>query len=146
MFTLNNNYMLLRYAIYGITGFLIEIFWTGLGSLLTGNLALKSTTYLWMFFIYGMAVFFEPIHNRIRRENFIIRGFIWVSLIYLIEFSSGFILDRLIGFCPWDYTQSTSYTYLGYIRLDYFPAWFLAGLFFERFHDYLDKKTRRLYI
>ncbi len=124
----------------------MEVIWTGFGSLLTGNLALTGTTFLWMFFIYGSAVLFEPIHNKVRRENFLVRGFIWVFLIYLIEFSTGFILDKLIGFCPWDYSRYTTYTLLGYIRFDYFPAWFLVGMLFEKVHDLLDKRTQNLNI
>lgn len=139
----NTIYMLIRFVLYGLTGFLIEVLWTGFGSLISGNLALTGTTYLWMFFIYGLAVFLEPIHNRIRREHFLIRGFIYVLLIYVIEFSSGFILDTLIGYCPWDYTASTRYTFFGYIRLDYFPAWLFAGFLFERFHDFLDSRLQR---
>lgn len=138
--------MLQRYVLYGLIGFLLEVFWTGLGSLLMGNFALTGTTYLWMFFIYGLAVFFEPIHNRIRRENFLVRGLVWVSLIYLIEFSSGFILDKLIGYCPWDYIRSTPYTFFGYVRFDYLPAWFVAGMFFEKVHDFIDKRTQYLKI
>ncbi len=115
-----------------------------MGSLLIGNYALTSTTYLWMFFIYGLAVFFEPIHDRIRSENFLIRGFVWVFLIYAIEFSTGFLLEKIIGYCPWDYSNSTAYTFFGYIRLDYFPAWFIAGMLFERFHNYMDRKARDL--
>ena len=138
----NTINMLIRFVLYGLAGFLIEVLWTGFWSLLSGNLALTSTTYLWMFFIYGLAVFLEPIHNKIRREHFFIRGFIYVLFIYAIEFSSGFILDTLIGYCPWDYSGSTRYTFFGYIRLDYFPAWFFAGFIFEKLHDLFDIKVK----
>lgn len=136
--------MLTHFIFYGLCGFIIEIIWTGFGSLILGDLSLKSKTYLWMFFIYGMAVFFEPIHKIIRRENFIIRGLIWVFLIYFIEFSSGFLLDTFIGFCPWDYSHSTKYTFYGYIRLDYFFPWFIAGLLFEKLHDLIDRFEDKL--
>ncbi len=133
--------MLTHYIIYGLSGLLLETFWTGFGSLFSGDISLTSRTYLWMFFIYGLGVFFEPIHDRIRRENFFIRGLIWVSLIYLIEFSTGFFLDKVVGACPWNYLTKTKFTLFGYIRFDYFPAWFIAGLLFEKYHDFLDKKV-----
>ncbi|RKD34418.1 putative ABC transporter permease [Thermohalobacter berrensis] len=136
--------MLTRYIIYGFSGLIIEIFWTGLGSLFSGNLSLTGHTYIWMFFIYGFAVFLEPIHDKIRNNNIFLRGIVWTVLIYTIEFFSGMLLDYLIGICPWDYTKSTKYTLYGYIRLDYFPAWFLAGIFFERFHDFLDSKIAHI--
>jgi uncharacterized membrane protein len=37
---------------------------------------------------------------------------------------------------PWDYT-GTPLAVAGVIRLDYAPAWFVAGLLFERLHDWL---------
>lgn len=141
MFFNHNIIMVTHFIIYGLTGLLIEVFWTGFDALISGNLNLTGHTYIWMFFIYGLAILFEPIHDKIRRENFIFRGLIWVLLIYAIEFLSGFFLKSLIGNCPWDYTQSTNFTFWGYIRFDYFPAWFIVGLLFEKFHDFLNKRV-----
>lgn len=141
----HNIFMLTHFILYGFLGILIEVFWTGLWSLLSGDLSLTGHTYIWMFFIYGLAVFLEPIHDKIRSENLFIRGFIWVFLIYFVEFISGFLLDKLIGACPWDYRKSTRYTLFGYIRIDYLPAWFVGGLFFEKFHDFLDKRKLNLF-
>ncbi len=132
--------MLTHFIIYGLLGMLMEVFWTGLHSLLSGNLNLISKTSIWMFFIYGSAILLEPIHDKIRRKNIILRGLAWVLLIYGIEFLSGFLLEKLIGSCPWDYRSSTRYTLKGYIRFDYFPAWFIVGLVFEKIHDLLDKR------
>lgn len=131
--------MLTHFAVYGLLGMLMEVFWTGLHSLLSGDLNLISNTSIWMFFIYGTAVFLEPIHHKIRRKNVLFRGITWVLLIYCIEFLSGFLLDILVGSCPWDYRNSTKYTLKGYIRFDYFPVWFFVGLLFEKIHDLLDK-------
>ncbi len=136
--------MLTHFVLYGLLGMLMEIFWTGLHSLLSGDLNLISKTSIWMFFIYGSAVFLEPIHDNIRRKNIFIRGVVWAVLIYAIEFLSGFLLEQLIGSCPWDYRDSTKYTIRGYIRFDYFPAWFIVGLLFEKVHDFFDEKLTRI--
>ena len=117
----------------------MEIFWTGLGSLLKGNLMLSSVTYLWMFPIYGLAVFFERIHDYIKELPWFIRGVIWVALILTLEYWTGWLLKSFLGRCPWDYSDVTPYHIQGFIRLDYIPAWFLAGLIFERIHKALDK-------
>ena len=130
--------MIPHYLIYGVAGLLIEIFWTGMGSLISGNYALTGQTYLWMFFIYGLAVFLEPIHDLIRSKSILIRGFIWITLIYFIEFSTGLLLRLFIGYCPWDYSNATTLTLWGLIRFDYAPAWFIAGIMFEKLHDWLD--------
>lgn len=126
--------------IYGLTGLTMEVFWTGLGSFFAGDFGLTGHTYIWMFFIYGLAVFLEPVHDRIREKSVIVRGLVWVILIYAIEFASGFILQTLIGYCPWDYRMVTKYTFWGFIRLDYVPVWFVVGMIFERYHDFLDIK------
>lgn len=113
-----------------------------MGSLFSGNYNLTGHTFLWMIFIYGMGVFFEPIHDRIRDKNIFIRGFIWASLIFTIEFSTGYILDLLLGGCPWDYSKASKLAFYGYIRLDYLPVWFIVGLIFERYHDFLDQYVK----
>lgn len=114
----------------------MEIVWTGLYSMINGNLKLEAFTNLWMFFIYGSAVFLEPIHDIISRWRWFVRGIIWVILIWGIEYTSGLVLKNTLGVYPWLYTGS--YAVQGLIRLDYAPAWFAAGLIFERIHRTLD--------
>jgi uncharacterized membrane protein len=119
-------------------GWVIEIFWTGLGSLLRGDLNLSGFTYLWMLPIYGSAVFLESLHDQIRTMPWLARGMVWAAVILMIEYAAGWILQLVLGSCPWDYRGYTQYTLDGLIRLDYAPAWFVVGLIFERFHDWLD--------
>lgn len=127
-----------RFIIYGLTGWCLEVFWTGLGSLFHGDVKLSSQTYIWMFLIYGLAVFLEPIHDRIRKWPVALRGGVYSILIFSIEYATGTLLRIFIGVCPWDYSDSP-FSVNGIIRLDYFPVWFVTGLLFERAHDYLDK-------
>ncbi|MGO1367907.1 MAG: putative ABC transporter permease [Senegalia sp. (in: firmicutes)] len=91
-----------------------------------------------MIFIYGSGAFLEKIHDLIREKNIIIRGGLWVVLILSIELITGFLLQKLIGVCPWDYTGSSPYALFGLIRIDYIPYWFVLGLIFEKIHDFLD--------
>lgn len=128
----------IRFIIYGLIGWITEVVFTGMGSIIAGSWYLTGYTYLWMFPIYAMAIFLEPLHDRIRYVAWPIRGLIYVGVILLIEYFAGFLLDMTIGFCPWSYTGRTLYTIDGYIRLDYAPFWFMAGLIFERIHDFLD--------
>ncbi|MGI6588652.1 MAG: putative ABC transporter permease [Peptococcia bacterium] len=131
--------MVKRFVIYGLLGWTMEILWTGLGSLLKGNLMLSSFTYLWMFPIYGLAVFLEPVHDYIDNLPWYVRGGIWVVIILSLEYLTGWLLMSFLGRCPWDYSDVTPYHIQGLIRLDYIPAWFLAGLVFEKIHRTLDK-------
>lgn len=131
--------MITRFIIYGILGWAIEIFWTGMGSFLSGNWELPGITYLWMFPIYGLAVFMEALHHRIDKLPWYVRGMIYTGVIFAIEYTSGWRLEMVLGRCPWDYSSSTHYHLDGYIRFDYAPAWFIVGLLFERVHDFLDR-------
>jgi len=125
-----------RFIIYGLTGWCAEIIWNGIHSLIAGDFILVGWTSMWMFPIYGLMIFLEPIHNRIRNYPLIIRGGIYIVLIFLVEFFAGLILSVILGKCPWDYTGS-SLSVCGVIRLDFAPVWFIGGLLFEKLHDIL---------
>jgi hypothetical protein len=131
-----NIFMLKRFFIYGLTGWIMEILWTGAGSLINGDMRLGGFTNLWMFIIYGMAVFLEPIHDIIHKWRWPIRGFIWMVLIWGIEYTSGLLLVNILGVYPWLYKGPFAID--GLVRLDFAPAWFAAGLIFERIHLALD--------
>jgi uncharacterized membrane protein len=115
------------------------VLWTGVGSLIKGDLTLSSNTYLWMFPIYGLAVFLEPVHDQIEDWPWYGRGLVWAGLILIIEYTTGWFLRSGLGECPWDYSTSTAYHLQGLIRLDYLPVWFVVGLIFERVHRALDQ-------
>ena len=53
-----------------------------------------------------------------------------MTLIFSVEYTTGTLLARH-DLCPWDYQQSR-WNIKRYIRLDYAPLWFGAGLLFER--------------
>lgn len=129
--------MLKRYLIYGLLGWNIEVIWTGFHSLLSGDWNMQGVTSLWMFFVYGLAVFvLEPIHDIIHHWRWPFRGVIWVVLIWGIEYASGLLLTEIIGVSPWYYTGRFAID--GLVRIDYAPAWFVAGLVFEWVHNRLD--------
>ncbi|WP_432661833.1 hypothetical protein R9X47_14805 [Wukongibacter baidiensis] len=133
-----NKHMIGRFIIYGLFGWCMEIFWTGLGSLLKGDVKLTGRTYIWMFFIYGLAVFLEPIQESVGGLNILLRGGLYTLLIFTAEYFAGWILRRVLGVCPWDYSSSI-FSVNGLIRLDYAPVWFVAGLLLERVHYGLER-------
>jgi len=124
--------MITRFIIYGAIGCLMEIFWTGLCSLVNKNFRLSSNTSLWMFPIYGMVVILEPLFRFTAGLNFLLRGIIYASLILLGEFITGSLLKR-VDICPWDYSH-TRFHVRGVVRFDYLPAWAAAGLIFEQIY------------
>lgn len=114
----------------GLMGWCLEVFWTGLGSLLSADRKMTATTSLIMFPIYGMAALFKPVYRIIKNRNMLFRGGVYTICIFTAEYLSGSFL-RLLHMCPWDYSGSR-FAIQGLIRLDYAPAWFVAGLLMER--------------
>lgn len=114
----------------GLTGWCLEVFWTGLGSLLSSDRKMTGTTSLIMFPIYGMAALFQPVYQLIKNRNMLFRGGVYTCCIFTAEYLSGSFL-RLFHMCPWDYSGSR-FAIQGLIRLDYAPVWFFTGLLMER--------------
>ena len=129
-----------RFLLYGCAGCCFEILFTGIKCWVHSHFqdwTFRGKSYIWMFPIYGLLVFlFEPLHNAIRQWIFPVRGIIYVSGFFLIEFLTVWVLQLLTGKCPWDYSGK-KYSYKGLIRFDYAPIWFLFCLLMEPFHDLL---------
>ena len=128
-----------RFVVYGLLGWVAEIVWTAVSEKWkgAGGWRLQGWTYLWMFPIYGLcAPLFEPVHDRIRYLPMALRGGVWVTGFFAVEYAAGWALRRLTGRCPWDYTGARFHLH-GLIRWDYAPLWFCFGLFMEQVHDRL---------
>ena len=108
----------------------MEVFWTGIGSVLNRDPRAVGSSSLWMFLIYGLAGFLEPVCSFIIDYPWFARGLVYMACFFGIEFAAGLFL-RQVNACPWDYS-GVRLNLLGLIRLDYAPVWFAAGLIFER--------------
>lgn len=129
-----------RFLIYGLAGWIAETLFTGLGSLLKGDLTMRAWTYLWMFPIYGLMILLEPVHDRIRDLPAVLRGGVYTAVIFAIEYTTGWSLRELIGECPWDYGTGP-HIIDGLITFYFIPVWFAGGLLFERLHDFMIRKA-----
>ncbi len=114
----------------GITGWCLEILFTAMHSLQKREMALRGTTSLWMFPIYGMGAVIAPLSRILHRQSIWLRGLLYTFLIFSVEFISGSYLTKRNS-CPWNYRRS-SWNIREVIRLDYAPCWFLTGLLMER--------------
>ncbi len=91
-----------------------------------------------MFPIYALAApLYEPMHDALRRRPWPLRAAVYAAGIMTVEYLTGWALERTIGECPWDYSKEARFHVRGYVRLDYAPAWALAGLLLEGLHDRL---------
>jgi hypothetical protein len=134
--------LLIRFVLYGLGGLCGEVIFTALmGSLPRRDWRLVGITYLWMFPIYGLiAPLYEPMHDWIRPLVWPARAIVWAAGFTLVEWISGWLISRLTGRCPWDYS-GRRWAINPYIRWDYFPIWAAVGLALEPVHDFLVRLT-----
>jgi len=130
--------MLIRFVLYGLGGWCGEVVYTALtDSIPRRDWRLVGKTYLWMFPIYGLiAVFYEPIHDLSRDAPVIVRALIWSLGFTTVELITGWLIERITGRCPWDYSGKR-FAINAYIRWDYFIVWALVGLALEPVTDFL---------
>lgn len=124
------NQNIRNFLLCGSAGWCMEILWTGLHSLLSGQKTLTGKTSLLMFPIYGCAAIIAPLSSRLSSFPLFYRGLLYMLGFYLVEFTTGTLLKQF-DMCPWDYRHAPL-QYHGVIRLDYAPLWFIAGLIFEK--------------
>jgi Putative ABC-transporter type IV len=120
----------------------LEVCFTGAGrALLQKDRSGTATTYLWMHPIYGAtALGLEFLHDRLRFLPRPVRGLAYTAVIFGAEFSTGWLLRKGLGRCPWDYGRHR-WSVKGLIRLDYAPFWYATGLLFEPLRDALLRVT-----
>ncbi len=119
-----------RFLRCGAAGWLWECTWSGIWSFFQKDYLLTCRTSLWMFPIYGLACLVCPIYSCIKKRCVLFRGFVYAIVIFIGEYLTGSILKRH-SVCPWSYDHA-KLNINGIIRLDYLPAWMVAGLMFER--------------
>lgn len=130
---------MIRFLLYGLFGWCVEIVWTACYAAVAAVLAgrrpdprLTGHTYLWMLPIYGGGgLLFEAVFRAIHWYPWPVRGAIYVLGCFTVEYAAGRAIERLSGTIPWDYTASR-WNVHGLIRLDYAPAWFAFGFLLER--------------
>jgi hypothetical protein len=117
-----------RGLIYASFGVLAEVIFTGLKDFPRG----QGFTQLWvipLYFIGGIGIF-EPLVWLLNPIPIVLRSIIYSISILGIEYSAGYLLYRILGFCPWAYGK-TRWTISEYINLSYIPLWAAAGLMGE---------------
>jgi len=130
--------LLQKAIIYGCLGLLIEVFFTGIGSLIRKHWDATAKTYLWMCLVYGFtALILETISDAITWP-FYLKAFIYVPIIYGAEALSAWVLKMIIGRVPWDYGVS-HWTPMGFINLKYAPYWLLLAMAFDPIASFLNK-------
>jgi|ERR1043165_259046 hypothetical protein len=141
---LHSLFMMVFFACLGVT---TEVIFTAAASVvnnepLCGNslYSLAGKSYVWMIFIYALIPWAgHLVVPRVERFPFYIRLALYVSIIYLVEFLSGYLLRQITGKCPWEYHDGLNF--MGLIRLDYLPAWLLFCWILERLYIFINNKV-----
>lgn len=121
-------------------GVATEVIFTALSSIGKKDWKLfKGYSYIWMLPIYGLSYsLFELLWPHIGDFNILVRGIVYLVFVYVAEYSSGWILRKTIGKCPWeDHYRSKKWSVNDLIRLDFAPFWLGFMLLFERLYLYL---------
>jgi hypothetical protein len=120
----------------------LEVGFTGLETaLFQKDRSGTARTYLWMHPIYGAtALGLEFLHDRLRFLPRPVRALAYTAVIFGAEFTTGWLLRRALGRCPWDYGRR-GWSVKGLIRLDYAPFWYATGLLFEPLREVLLRVT-----
>lgn len=136
-------FLLLFFACFGIT---CEVFFVAFTNFFTNTSiddkplwALAGMSYVWMAPIYMLIPIIAGfLFKKMRKLPLVARLLIYTTLIWAVEFVAGFLLDQLTGSCPWEY--KTGWHIMGYIRLDYGPAWMFFAWCVESLYVYLDDR------
>ncbi len=126
--------ILAKILLYGHLGLLIEIWFTSLHSIFFKKDArAPGRTYLWMIAIYGFGGLSLGMLRDFLSSSWV---FIPVAVCYIfaMEFISGWLIEKLIGKCPWDYGQAR-FGIAGLVRLDYLPFWLGVAIGFDLLAD-----------
>ncbi len=131
----------LRFVVYGALGWCAEIIWTAVRKRVTNqshDWLLMGETSLWSFLMYGsMALVFEPVHNLLRPQFILLRAFVYLLGFWTIEYIGGWLVWKITGTKPWDYSKSPGGSLNGLIRWNFVLVWPWFGLLMELIHNFL---------
>jgi hypothetical protein len=122
---------LVLFLIFSFFGVGIEVIFSSIHDYVRNkDISLKGRSYLWMFPLYGIwGLVIGPLYNLIEVIPFILRGFIYLAVIFAGELSYGYLLKLIIKKCPWEYKGR--WTIKGVINLLYLPFWLIFGYISE---------------
>ena len=137
--------MFFRFLVYGILGWCSEIVWTAVKKRVTGAASdwlLMGETSLWSFPMYGSIAFlYEPLYDALRGQFLLVRATVYLVGFWLIEYVGGWLVWKITGNKPWDYSKSPGGGLNGLIRWNFVFVWPLVGLALEPIHDFLVRIT-----
>jgi hypothetical protein len=119
----------------------LEVFWTSLLNFhKTKDMKLKGHSYLWMFLVYALVPFaYLLVLKYFSEQSIFLRGVLYMLIFCAMEYCSGYIIRKIIGACPWDYSDKIIHLngkkikthFDGLICLEYGIIWYIYGILGE---------------
>ena len=145
----------MKYIIYflffAFLGVAHEVFWRSiLDYKKKKNKRMLGDSSLWMFPIYGTLTFIILfVQTYFGDFPWYLRGLLYTLLIFTWEYISGYIIKKISGISPWDYSKETTdgvgspkkYHLHGLICLQYAPIWYLEGLLAEWIYLWMESNV-----
>lgn len=101
------------------------------------NKYLEGFVSLYMIPIHGLGVLFafEPLYFYLAALHWALRYAVWGLLFVFTESLIGFLMDKILGFYPWDYYANSKFKIFkrGYSLWTLLPLWGAYGLLLEIF-------------
>lgn len=139
--------LLVTIAGFVLGGITLEVFWTSISNYRRKkDFRLKGHSYLWMFPVYAIVPFIYMFSlNFLSDYSIFIRGLFYMFAFYLLEYLSGYLIKKIIGQSPWDYSNRSikifgkkfKSNFHGLICLEYGPVWYIYGILFEFYFLFL---------
>lgn len=131
---------LMRFLIFAMMGLLLEVFFGATNNLIRMNWNLRGSSSPWMMLDYGLfGIILMPMARPLIRRGVPLpaRAFLYMCIIFLVEYVSGVLFHFVLGLRIWDYTH-LPYNLHGQIALYYAPAWYALGLVAEYLYRRVD--------
>lgn len=87
----------------------------------------------------GVLVALEPLMLLMAPLHWVFRYFVYALFITFCEVAWGWVLDKTLGFYPWDYYAKSKYRMFrrGYTLWTLVPLWGVAGMLLEQYAQLL---------
>lgn len=124
----------------GFTGLGLEtVFTAALDFPRTKDRHLLGYSSIWYWPLYALApAYFQVFQGVLFPLPLMVRGLVYMVSFFAVEYVSMGALRLLLGSSPSEESYYKSrWNVHGLIRLDFAPAWFVAGLLFETFFRFL---------
>lgn len=131
---------LIRFLIFGFGGMLGEVLYGAALQLWRGNWNLHGSSSPWMMLDYGLlGLILMPVAMPLIKRGIPlpVRAFLYMLLIYLVEYVSGIIFTWGFGLRVWSY-EGIPYNLHGQIMLYSAPIWYVLGLCAEYLYRKVD--------